>query len=320
MIPGLESQPMPVPKSVLVGIVVVAAAATLGDFIWYTVGVRHTMTAGILHGALLLTTVGGVLGAASGRLIKGLPIGTLAGIGGALSYYALIGIMDGRTYGTAIPASWVIMWLLVAALDGRWLRAPNRRSWAAIATRGVVAAVVGGIAFALVRNMLWGRPPAEGRNYALQFVAWAFAWAPGLLAITWGTARSYVAARPTPETAGEALSSSPEPLEPDEKSITGAELLARIDRGEKAHILDVRTEGEFGAGHVPGAVNIPFTQVSSRMRDVPGTADDDLIVYCEVGPRAYMAGDALRRGGRMRIVYMTGHFSGWQNAGLRVER
>jgi len=42
----------------IAGIAVIAAAATLGDFIWYAVGVRHTMTAGILHGALLLATVG----------------------------------------------------------------------------------------------------------------------------------------------------------------------------------------------------------------------------------------------------------------------
>ena len=42
-----------------------------------------------------------------------------------------------------------------------------------------------GLAFALVRTILWGRPPAEGRNYLVQFAAWAFAWAPGLLALTW---------------------------------------------------------------------------------------------------------------------------------------
>ena len=42
----------------IAGIAVIAAAAILGDFIWYAVGVRHTMTAGILHGALLLATVG----------------------------------------------------------------------------------------------------------------------------------------------------------------------------------------------------------------------------------------------------------------------
>jgi hypothetical protein len=172
------------------GIAVIAAAATFGDLIWYTVGVRHTMTAGLLHGALLLAVLGGVLGAASGRLVKGLPIGALAGIGGALSYYALVVVMDRRTYGTAIPAAWVIMWLLLAALDGRWLLAPDRRPWKEVAVRGVLAAVVGGLAFALVRNMLWGRPPAEGRNYVLQFAVWAFAWAPGLLALTWPYTRA----------------------------------------------------------------------------------------------------------------------------------
>ena len=169
----------------IAGIVVIAAAATLGDFIWYAIGVQHTMSAGILHGALLLATVGAALGAARGRLVKGLPIGAVAGIGGALSYYTLIVVMDSRTYGTAIPGAWVIMWLLLAALEGRWLRAPDRRGWAEIAIRGVVAAVAGGLAFVLVRNILWGRAPGEARNYLVQFAAWAFAWAPGLLALTW---------------------------------------------------------------------------------------------------------------------------------------
>lgn len=170
----------------LVGIGVVAAAATLGDFLWYTVGVRHTMKAGVIHGALLLSTVGVVLGAAVGKPLKGLPIGTLAGIGGALSYYLLIMVLDSRTYGPAIPGAWVLMWLMLAALDGRWLRAPNRRTWTQVAVRGLVAAVAGGIAFALVRNVLWGRPPGGDRNYLLQFAAWACAWAPGLLALMAG--------------------------------------------------------------------------------------------------------------------------------------
>ena len=170
----------------IAGIAVIAAAATLGDFIWYSAGVRHTMTAGLLHGALLLAVLGAVLGAASGRIVKGLPIGALAGIGGALSYYALILVMDSRTYGTAIPGAWVIMWLLLATLEGRWLRAPDSRRWSEIAIRGALAAVAGGVAFALVRTILWGRPPGGERNYLVQFAGWAFAWAPGLLALTWG--------------------------------------------------------------------------------------------------------------------------------------
>lgn len=168
----------------IAGVLVVAAVATLCDFTWYTNRVQHTIVAGVVYGALLLTVVGGVLGAATGKVVKGLPIGTLAGIGGAASYYVLVMVMDRRTYGTAIPAAWVIMWLLLAALDGRWLRAPKRRPWAGVGSRGLAAAIFGGLAFYVVMNVLWGRPPAGGRNYLVQFLAWAFAWTPGLLALT----------------------------------------------------------------------------------------------------------------------------------------
>lgn len=172
------------------GILAVALVATLGDYTWYTLNVRHSIWTGIVHGAVLLTAVGAVLGADAGKFVRGLPIGMLSGIGGALIYYALIAIFGGRTYGAAIPAAWVGMWLLVAILDGRWLRAPAYRPWGEIAMRGVLAAVVSGIAFYLVVNTLWGRPPATGRNYLVQFGAWVIAWAPGLLALTLGRSRA----------------------------------------------------------------------------------------------------------------------------------
>lgn len=169
---------------IAVGILGVALVATLCDYTWYTLNVRHSITTGIVHGAVLLTAVGAVLGLDAGRILRGLPIGALSGIGGALIYYLLVALVDRRTYGAAIPAAWVGMWLLIALLDGRWLRAPQRRPWGEIALRGVLAAVLGGIAFYLMLNTLWGRPPATGRNYLVQFAAWAVAWAPGLLALT----------------------------------------------------------------------------------------------------------------------------------------
>jgi hypothetical protein len=82
--------------------------------------------------------------------------------------------------------AWVLLWLMLAALEGRWLRRPARRSWSEIAVRGSLAAILGGAAFAAVMTTLWGRPPEGGRNYAVQFAAWTFAWAPGLLALTMG--------------------------------------------------------------------------------------------------------------------------------------
>jgi hypothetical protein len=169
-----------------IGILGVALVATLADYTWYTLHVRHAVGTGIIHGAVLLTAVGAVLGFDAGRVVKGLPIGALSGVGGALIYYMLVALVDRRTYGAAIPAAWVGMWLLVALLDGRWLRAPQRRPWPEVAIRGVLAAVLSGIAFFVVLKTLWGRPPATGKNYVVQFAAWVVAWAPGLLALTLG--------------------------------------------------------------------------------------------------------------------------------------
>ena len=171
------------PVALLIGIFVVAAVATLGDWVWYTFDVRHGMAAGIIHGALLLTVVGGALGAAAGRTARGVPIGTLAGIGAALAYYVILALTGGETYGASIPAAWIVMWLLLATLEGRWLRAPQCRSWREIAARGALAALLGGVAFYLELGTLWGAPPERGRNYVVQFAAWTFAWAPGLLAL-----------------------------------------------------------------------------------------------------------------------------------------
>ena len=171
---------------IVLGILGVALVATLGDYTWYTLGVHHSIAAGIIHGAVLLTAVGAVLGLDAGRFLRGLPIGALSGVGGALIYYLLVAFMDRRTYGTAIPVSWIAMWLLVAVLDGRWLRAPRQRPWGRSCCAVCSPPYSSGMAFYLVMNTLWGRPPATGRNYLVQFGAWLVAWAPGLLALTLG--------------------------------------------------------------------------------------------------------------------------------------
>ena len=69
---------------VLVGIALVAAVSTIGDYVWFEYGVEHQVLVGILHGAVLLASVGGVIGASAGRTAAGIPVGAAAGIGGAL--------------------------------------------------------------------------------------------------------------------------------------------------------------------------------------------------------------------------------------------
>jgi len=61
---------------------------------------------------------------------------------------------------------------------------------------------------------------------------------------------------------------------------------------EEALLLDVREIGEFEAGHVEGALNIPLTQLRDRVHELP--KDQKIAVYCQVGQRAYYATRALR--------------------------
>ena len=102
-------------------------------------------------------------------------------------------------------------------------------------------------------------------------------------------------------------------------SVAPSDLLDRIDRHERPVVLDVRSAAEFAVGHVPGAVNIPFGEIASGRAHVPCTRDNEVVVYCGHGPRAWVAGAGLRRLGFRHVVYLRGHWSAWRRSRLRVE-
>jgi NADPH-dependent 2,4-dienoyl-CoA reductase/sulfur reductase-like enzyme/rhodanese-related sulfurtransferase len=64
---------------------------------------------------------------------------------------------------------------------------------------------------------------------------------------------------------------------------------------ERPLLLDVRTPGEFSAGHIPGAVNIPVDDLRARLAELP--RDRQIAVYCQVGQRGYLATRVLRQNG-----------------------
>lgn len=101
--------------------------------------------------------------------------------------------------------------------------------------------------------------------------------------------------------------------------ISAEALLTRIESGAAPVILDVRSRSEFARGHVPGARHIPFWRVSRRIGELSIPRDTELVVYCGHGPRAAIAGRALRRRGFTRITYLEGHFTRWRGAGFREE-
>jgi len=163
----------------ILGILFVAAVATIGDFIWYHFGIRQTILAGVVHGAALLMSVGAALGWSARHVATGVKMGLVAGVIGALSYYALV---NGVGMMTAMIGAWAVVWIALAIGEGRMLQQPRRR-WLDVITRGLVAAALSGVAFYAVSSGLWGRAPAGGRNYLLQYARWIVAWAPGIVTI-----------------------------------------------------------------------------------------------------------------------------------------
>ena len=72
--------------------------------------------------------------------------------------------------------------------------------------------------------------------------------------------------------------------------------LVREKLAEGAKVVDVRTPGEFGGGHYPGAVNIPLDKLSNKMKKL-GSKDSSIVVYCASGSRSRVAVSRLRAAG-----------------------
>ncbi len=56
---------------------------------------------------------------------------------------------------------------------------------------------------------------------------------------------------------------------PTARETAADELKARLDRGEKVLVIDVRTDEEVESGSIPGAIHIPMDQLEARMKDIP---------------------------------------------------
>lgn len=76
----------------------------------------------------------------------------------------------------------------------------------------------------------------------------------------------------------------------DKSDINDGVKLCKETRG--AVLLDVRDADEYAAGHIPGAVNLPLSDIRKAEDRFPDT-DTPLFVYCLSGARSSRAVAAL---------------------------
>ena len=64
-------------------------------------------------------------------------------------------------------------------------------------------------------------------------------------------------------------------------------------------IIDVRSPAEFAGGSAPGSINIPLSELGSRLAEIPKTAP--VVLCCASGSRSGMAKMMLKKNGYQQV-------------------
>jgi len=98
-----------------------------------------------------------------------------------------------------------------------------------------------------------------------------------------------------------------------------ADIRARVERGERFMLVDVREESEWAAGHLPGAVHIGKGVIERDIEaKIPDTSTE-VVLYCGGGFRSALAAESIAKMGYTNVSSMDGGFRAWREAGLKVE-
>jgi hydroxyacylglutathione hydrolase len=98
------------------------------------------------------------------------------------------------------------------------------------------------------------------------------------------------------------------------------ELANKITHGHPPAVVDVRTGFEYRGGHIPGAVHAPVWKILLKLVALPRDKHAELVVLCELGPRAMMGKAVLGLFGYRNVTLLAGHMAAWRRLGLPQEK
>lgn len=116
------------------------------------------------------------------------------------------------------------------------------------------------------------------------------------------------------ERIAEALTEATEGVE----AMTAGELSQRLASGEVV-VIDLRPVEEYRAGHIPGALSMPYAELEDRLAELP--ADTPIVAYCR-GPYCATAAEAVRvlRDHGLDVIRLEDSVPDWRALGLPVAK
>lgn len=94
--------------------------------------------------------------------------------------------------------------------------------------------------------------------------------------------------------------------------------MAEVKIQTYAVIIDVRTEDEFSAGHINGAIHIPYTEIGEKIADFVPDKSASVAVYCRSGRRSGIAREEMLRLGYQNVDNIGGMEEASQKVNLPV--
>ncbi len=93
------------------------------------------------------------------------------------------------------------------------------------------------------------------------------------------------------------------------------EVKAKLDRGEKFLLVDVREESEYAKDHLPGATHLGKGIIERDIEERIPDPKTPIILYCGGGYRSALAADSLQKMGYTNVLSMDGGIRGWRKKG-----
>ncbi|HEV3204137.1 MAG TPA: rhodanese-like domain-containing protein [Gemmataceae bacterium] len=104
------------------------------------------------------------------------------------------------------------------------------------------------------------------------------------------------------------------------QELTVDQVKAKIDRGEKFWLVDVREESEWAGNHLPGAVHLGKGIIERDIEQKVPDLGAQIVLYCGGGYRSALAADNLQKMGYTNVISMDGGIRDWREKGYPLSQ
>ena len=127
-------------------------------------------------------------------------------------------------------------------------------------------------------------------------------------------------ARPEPDTNAPAANPAKPAPSPGSPRKVDVDEFEKLWQNRTNVVLDVRTQKEFAAGHIPGALNLDVNAPDFGEKVSALDKKAVYLVHCAAGMRSARACEKMRGMGFEHLIDLAPGFKGWEKAGKPVQK